>query len=368
MKLTLAILIVLVVAAGVLLGAGAARGAAADSTEQRRTSLVALPFAYYTPETKFAFGGGGVYSFRPRDSAGFDRPSSVRLAATYTQLNQMILGLMPEIYLKGGRYYFSAFYGYYKFPNKFWGIGGGTPDDAEEHYEQNDFESYTNVQRLVAPGLFVGIRGQFQHVNVKKPDVDGMLARREILGTRGGAASGIGVVVSYDTRNHVYQPSSGFNNQLFAVFFGKLTGSDFAFTLLSVDLRYYVPVFGSHVVAFQTYDTVILGEAPFQMLSLLGGSYSMRGYYKGRYRDRNMLSLQAEYRAPLFWRIGAVAFAGAGDVSGELADFRVDRLKPSVGVGLRFMFDARERINARLDFGFGKDDNSGIYAMVLEAF
>ena len=94
----------------------------------------------------------------------------------------------------------------------------------------------------------------------------------------------------------------------------------------------------------------------------------MRGYYLGRYRDRNMITAQAEYRAPLFWRFGAVVFAGFGDVSDSVTAFRLDRFKYSLGCGVRFMFDARERINARIDAGFGKDGNAGVYAMVLEAF
>jgi outer membrane protein assembly factor BamA len=122
------------------------------------------------------------------------------------------------------------------------------------------------------------------------------------------------------------------------------------------------------VIALQTYDVFISGEAPFQMLGMLGGSYWMRGYYLGRYRDRNMITAQVEYRFPVWWRFGAVGFAGAGDVASDAGKFRADRFKHSVGCGVRFMFDTRERINARLDFGFGSDDNAGIYAMVLEAF
>jgi len=42
-------------------------------------------------------------------------------------------------------------------------------------------------------------------------------------------------------------------------------------------------------------------------------------------------------------------------------------MKPSVGTGLRIMIDKAERLNMRLDFGFG-DDTSGFYLNVTEAF
>jgi len=116
------------------------------------------------------------------------------------------------------------------------------------------------------------------------------------------------------------------------------------------------------------YDGFISGDPPFQMLNKLGGSYWMRGYYEGRYRDKNMLTFQAEYRFPVVWRFGGAAFAGIGDVAEELDAFRFDEFKYSLGFGVRFMFDTQERINARLDIGFNTDGDMGIYALVLEAF
>jgi hypothetical protein len=339
-----------------------------DSLKKKHTSFVALPYAFYTPETKFAFGGGSIYSFRPVDGSPSDRPSNVRIALTYTQLNQMILALLPEIYLMSERYYFKGFCGYYLYPNKFWGIGNDTPDGAEENYEQNDFESYINVQKRIRPGLYIGLQYQYQYMSPEKLSARGVLRDGTIPGSEAGTASGLGVVINHDTRNHVYQPSTGFYNQFCAVFFGRTVGSDYTFTLLSIDLRKYFSLFGPHVLAFQTYDSFITGEPPFQMLSLLGGSYYMRGYYRGRYRDKNMITFQTEYRFPLFWRFGAVGFAGFGDVAHDIEKFRLNQFKYSLGFGFRFMFDPQEKINARLDVGFGKGENAGIYAMVLEAF
>jgi outer membrane protein assembly factor BamA len=351
----------------------AARGidgnqARSDSLRQPRSSFVILPYAYYTPETKIAFGAGSIYSFRSADSPTTDRPSSVRAALTYTQLNQMILALLPEIYLQKERYYYSGFYGYYRYPDTFWGIGGDTPDGAKENYRSNDFESNTTIQRQILPGLFVGPLLQYQYMKVNETSPRGVLQAGAIPGSRGGSASGLGVIVRHDTRDHVYQPSAGFYNQCSAVSFGRAIGSDYTFNVLSIDLRMYRAVFGSHVLAFQTYDSFISGEAPFQMLGRLGGSYRMRGYYLGRYRDSNMITAQAEYRFPVWWRFGAVGFAGVGDVEGDARKFRIDRFRYSLGCGVRFMFDTREKINARLDIGFGDGDNAGVYAMVLEAF
>jgi outer membrane protein assembly factor BamA len=347
------------------------RGAAAaapDTLPPHPTSFVALPYAYYTPETKIAFGGGGIFSFRPVHAAASTRPSSVGIAVTYTQRNQILLALKPELYLGNERYYVSAFYGYYRYPDKFWGVGSDTPDRAEETYRSNDLETGTSVFKSVARGLYVGVRYEYLYLSVTGASRGGELATDGISGSLGGPVSGLGAAVIHDTRNSIYEPSSGFYNQCRAVFFGSAIGSEYAFTAVVVDLRMYREAFGSHVVALQMYDSFIVGDAPFQLLSLLGGSYRMRGFYLGRYRDRDMLTAQIEYRVPVWRRFGAVGFAGAGDVAHDVRGFRIDRLKTSVGFGARFMFDTRERINARLDVGFGSGDNAGVYGMVLEAF
>jgi len=103
-------------------------------------------------------------------------------------------------------------------------------------------------------------------------------------------------------------------------------------------------------------------------MGLLGGAEIMRGYYLGRYRDKNMLVLQAEYRwAPIFWRFGLAAFAALGDVAETLDRFNLGRFKTTYGLGLRFVIDPKQRLHLRLDFGFGKE-TSGVYFTAGEAF
>ncbi len=340
----------------------------ADSPSGSRNSLVALPYAYYTPETKFAFGVGSIYSFRTSGASTADRPSNVRAAITYTQLEQIILALMPEIYLENEDYLISGYCGFYRYPDKFWGIGNDTPESAEEGYEPKLFRSYMNVQKRIMPGVYVGLRYQFEHIELVETDTDGILRHGTIRGSEGGCASGLGIILTHDTRDHIYQPATGMYNQVFAMFFEEALASDYTFRLLSIDLRKYFSLFGSHVLALQSYNSFITGDPPFQMMNVFGSSYWMRGYYLGRYRDRHMITFQAEYRFPIIWRLGLVGFAGFGDVGDDIEAFKLERFKQSIGFGVRFLFDKQERINARLDFGFGKGGNSGIYALVVEAF
>ena len=109
------------------------------------------------------------------------------------------------------------------------------------------------------------------------------------------------------------------------------------------------------------------GEVPIRNLSMLGGSEMMRGFYKGRYADKNMFTTQAEIRQYLFWRIGVVAFAGSGQVSNSFDDLRWDRMHFSYGGGLRLMVQEKEKLNLRIDYGIG-EGKSGVYVILKEAF
>jgi len=113
---------------------------------------------------------------------------------------------------------------------------------------------------------------------------------------------------------------------------------------------------------------IITNNPPFQLLSLFGGRERMRGYYEGRYRDKNMMVFQMEYRVmPVWWRLGLVGFLGFGDVSNTIKNFKLRDFKYSVGGGIRYLFSREEKMNLRLDFGYGKD-SSGIYITIGEAF
>ena len=80
-----------------------------------------------------------------------------------------------------------------------------------------------------------------------------------------------------------------------------------------------------------------------------------------------MLAAQGEYRHELRYRLGLVAFAGIGGIAPRWDKFRLDKLLPSAGVGIRFKLNKLNHINYRADFGFGRDGYT-ISLGVTEAF
>ena len=77
-------------------------------------------------------------------------------------------------------------------------------------------------------------------------------------------------------------------------------------------------------------------QVPFFMLPALGGGSSLRGYASWRFRDKNSLLLQAEWRVIANRYLDLGLFYDAGKVTARTSDLDFDGLKDNYGVGLRF--------------------------------
>jgi outer membrane protein assembly factor BamA len=181
---------------------------------------------------------------------------------------------------------------------------------------------------------------------------------------------GLGYQLRWDRRSNTLYPKRGFFLDFSQLFFAPEWGSDYRFTRYELELRkYWRPRWDPcGVIAAQFYSEMHTGTPPFRLTGLMGSSSHMRGYYQGRYRDRQYLAAQVEYRRPIFWRIEAAAFAGGGAVAPTLAALSPADLKPTYGAGLRFRFDQQNHGNIRLDYARGARGVSGFYASYGAAF
>jgi hypothetical protein len=77
-------------------------------------------------------------------------------------------------------------------------------------------------------------------------------------------------------------------------------------------------------------------QVPFFMLPYLGGSSTLRGYRSLRFRDRNSLLLQGEWRIMASRFLDSAVFYDAGKVAAHRSDLDFDGMKHDFGFGLRF--------------------------------
>jgi outer membrane protein assembly factor BamA len=340
-----------------------------SAEKEKQFGFIFLPVIFYMPETKLAAGAGGLITYRSRTDSPLTRPSSCYFYAVYTQLRQFIAQVRPEVYWNKEKYYVSFLISAENFPDKFWGVGNKTPDEAEESYTPRSFSFELIGQRKIwsQKKMYLGLQGRLEQYKIIKFEPEGLLAREIFPGSRRGKTVSLGIMLSLDTRNNIFFPTSGHFYQFSATFSPKFLGSDFEKSSVRLDLRKYEPLFSGHVLSWQFLFQAIGGNPGFRQYATLGGDMIMRGYYSGRYRDKCLLAFQAEYRLPLWKRLGLVGFAGLGEVASSMTSFQLKNFKYSYGFGLRFKILPREGTNLRLDFAWGKK-TSGIYFSANEAF
>jgi outer membrane protein assembly factor BamA len=337
-------------------------------------TLVPLPVVFYQPETGIGFGAVVSYYFRLSQAAtaaqGISRPSTVSVIGIYTAKKQIITSLGGELYLgREGRTRLLGDVGYVKFPTKFWGIGNNTPDEDEEDYTPETVSALLDLQREVFPGWFLGGTVQAAYRKLTEVEEDGQLAGGTVPGAEDGGIVGLGLVVTRDTRDNIVFPRRGGLHRLSATLYDGVFGSDYDFGLYALDLRGYLPLFTSHVLALRALGMASSGAPPFDLYPELGGDVLLRGYFQGRFRDRQLMAFQGEYRAPLVWRMGIAWFFEVGQVASTFGEFDFDRFKLSAGGGLRFQLSRQEGLNVRADYGWGFDVGSGgFYLSIGEAF
>lgn len=333
---------------------------AADST---RSSVLVLPNAFYTPETKIA--GGLVLGYYTRLDAQ-SPTSGIQAAAIYTQRQQFYVQILPEFYWKQGRWRLDSEVWLSRYPNAFYGIGPSVPAAQEEEYTARILDIRAQLQRAVGRGWRVGPELRVRSEAVTDVATGQLLDTQPIPGRTGATTVGLGLRSTRDGRDNLYYPRQGRFVEVAGMMHTTWAEDRHAFGRLTLDARRYVPVAASHVLAVQGYAEAVVGTAPFQLLPLLGGDDLMRGYREGRYRDHLFASVQAAYRVPLIWRFKAAVFANIGEVTPRLGAFALDDPKYAVGAGLRLRLND-EGVHGRVDYALSPAGGA-LYITLLEAF
>ena len=215
--------------------------------------------------------------------------------------------------------------------------------------------------------IMVGIQGQWGYYQASDFEVGGELINKTITGTKTFFTSGLGLLFTWDNRDNLFYPTEGEFYKLSLMVNSKIFGSKQEFSRLTLDIRNYYPIKSGHLISFQVYSDITWGKTPFQLLPSMGGNEILRGYYKGRYRDNNLLVAQVEYRFPIYKWLKGSMFGSAGDVADEIDDFDLFEFKYSYGLGLRARVNPAN-VHIRFDVGFTQERKPALYFTASEAF
>ena len=334
-----------------------------------RSEFIVFPVVYWTPETRWAGGVAGQWSFFIGKSTPQTRPSAIQFSGYYTQNKQVLFTAKPEVYFGDEGFITSGILEISRFPSYFYGIGPDTPAASKEAYTPLQTILDEQVLLRIVPGkrIYLGLDLVYEHYSFRPFASGGQLVGGDILGSAGGTVSGIGPDFRWDTRDNIFYTHSGRFWQVNFVLYGPWMGSAYEFQRTKVDLREFILLFHNHTLALRAEFWAVSGtNVHFMDLPILGGDHLLRGYYKGRFRDKDLALLEAEYHIPVWWRFDAVAFVGVGQVAGTVSGLDFKSLHAAAGVGLRFRI-SRQGTMIRADVAWGKD-GSALYLTAGEAF
>ena len=135
-----------------------------------------------------------------------------------------------------------------------------------------------------------------------------------------------------------------------------------------------------HLIGLWTYASMVTsGEVPYMDLPAVGWDQfgkSGRGYLQGRFRGKQLVYGELEYRVPLptiFKKhpdlFGAVAFVNATTANNTASDIDLFQyIDPAYGLGLRVMVSKKSKANLTLDYAWGKYGSQGFYFGFNETF
>lgn len=238
-------------------------------------------------------------------------------------------------------------------------------NDEGVDYESRRVGVSAELLHGIGNKLFLGGAIQLFDFSFKKWDEEPDASM--VFGLEGGLVSGIGAIIFIDGRDHVYYPLDGYYFKCMAMSNTSALGSDYSFQNYLLDFRHYRS-FRQKILASQFLLEYASGDVPFFMLPKLGGKERIRGIgHSQRVVDNSVWLLQSELRFPLWWRFGAVAFAGMGHSSGE-PSVNIDNIICTGGAGFRFRILPNEPFNIRFDAAIASRGLNGFFISLKEAF
>ena len=335
------------------------------------SKFILAPIISYSPETSLGFGTGAKYLFKFNGSGEETRVSNMPMSLQYTLNNQFIIYSGFEIFTNQEKWVIEGNLLFKNYPRLFYGFGRNSQETNVEEY--NYYQVLVEpifLKNMITRYLFVGAGFRYNQIFGTDVEKDGTLDTQRPEGYDGSRSIGVEAAALYDSRNNILNAQNGWYFEFTYGVYEDTFGSTQNFNLTRFDLRHYFKVSKNNndTLAFQALGRFSRKDVPFNELSLFGGPEILRGYREGRFVDRDLLASQVEYRKQFEdSRFGGVIFAGTGDVYNNISDFQLKNLRFNYGAGLRFMIDKTERLNIRLDWGFGQGSNY-LYLGIAEAF
>ncbi len=321
-----------------------------------------VPIASYSEETNLLIGLSKYNAFTIKNGNKQDtitQPSSASALAYYTLNTQHKFVLEANLMMYQNKAVWKTLAVHTYYPLQYYGVGNDTELENKRTLNSSDFQFSTHYLFKTWKNWYVGpaydfyyyydveLGEGFEYYPTDSFDLENNIGRQ----------SGLGINISMEGRDNRLNAKHGWFVDATYQIYDEALGSEYNFKIFNADVRYYFTPLKNLTVATQVRTQSKSGYIPVQSLSLLGGDYSMRGTYLGRYRDKNLIDSQVELRFPIFWIFGGTVFGGLGQVAPSYDEMALDAFHYTYGLGLRLKVDSVHDINLRFDYGLSNDEH-----------
>lgn len=342
-----------------------------DSTDKSKLQTLAYPTIAYAPETKWEFGASAVVvGYAKKDTN--NRLSEINGFTFFTTEKQYGGIIEHALHSDKNTWFFLGKLKIQSFPLSYHGIGADTPKEKIAVVDAFSLNWKERFLRKVWRDFFIGLELDFhslRRVSFKPATADVTLLSPQ--GYKGSNNLGVGIGLLYDNRHNVLNVRHGFFAETAMLTYSKGLGSITDFSSIFTDFRYFHPLGRKNVLAFQSVGQFTLGDAPFNQYALMGGEMMMRGYYMGRFRDKNFISLQTEFRMlplPFAKKFGVAIFASSGVIFDKASTISPQFFKYAGGAGVHYLLFPKKDVWTRVDFAINNEGTTGFYLFLGCAF
>lgn len=252
------------------------------------------------------------------------------------------------------------------FSTSYWGIGYAENDDDnnETDYRRNRINAMARFMCKLAPNTYIGPLVSYRVIQAKgvKSEYQHLWQGQD----KTIRAYTAGLSFTYDSRDFMLNASRGVFLQIDQTFTPRCFGNgQYNFSSTEATFATYGRLWKGAIIAGELHGLFNYGNTPWALLAEVGSNDRMRGYYEGRYRDKNIIEGQLELRQHIKGRNGVVAWVALANAFPDFDHIAWRHTLPNAGVGYRWEF--KKRINIRIDYGFTRKGGGFIFN-INEAF
>ncbi len=354
------------------------KGATKKPKHEKKVIISLVPTAGYTLSTGFTIGASSVSTFYS-DSLHKGNESVINLQAFYDSHSQQTFITQSNIWTKNDQWKIVTDLRVNSYPDVTYGPGNATKSSTADSIDYNYIRFYQTFLKKVAKNLYLG--GGYDldyHFNIIQTGATNRLAAsfyNKYIKKPQSHSSGINLGLLYDNRVNPVNPIGGFYSNLIFRDNFKFLGSDSRWTSIQLDIRKYFKLSenSNNVLAFWSYTWLIVnGSPPYLDLPSVGNdtyNNTGRGYPIDRFRGRNMIYLESEYRFNITSNglIGGVVFGNLESYPRSISK-NLNSFIPGYGSGIRIKINKQSNTNLGIDYGIGTNGSRGVFVNLGEVF